>query len=290
MPEVQLTQGTIRYRDTGGSGEPIVFVHGFLVDGALWRGVADRLSDDFRCVMPDLPLGSHRTPMRPDADLTPPGLARLIDDFMRALDLEGVTLVGNDTGGALCQLVATRHPGRLARLVLTSCDAFENFPPRMFRYLALTARVPGGMTLLAKSMRLPGAARMPFSFGWVTKRSIPRDLLAQWTGPVIGDAAIRRDAGKVIRGIDPSYTLETAERLRDFDKPALVAWGADDKFFPVEHGERLAKILPDARFVRIPDSRSFVSVDQPERLADAIAGFVRETAAAPATEVASPAG
>ena len=109
MHEIELTPGTIRYRDVG-RGEPIVFVHGLLVNGDLWRKVVPPLARSFRCIVPDLPLGSHVTAMRPDADLTPPGLARLIADLLAALDLRDVTLVGNDTGGALCQLVATRPP------------------------------------------------------------------------------------------------------------------------------------------------------------------------------------
>ena len=130
-----LPQGTIRYRERG-NGEPIVFVHGLLVNGDLWRKVVPTLAKDFRCITPDWPLGSHEVPMNPDADLTPTGLAKLVADFLAALELENVTLVGNDTGGALSQIVVTEHPERIARLVLTPCDAFEVFPPRLFKYLS----------------------------------------------------------------------------------------------------------------------------------------------------------
>jgi pimeloyl-ACP methyl ester carboxylesterase len=170
--EVTLDQGTIRYRDTGGTGDPIVFIHGALVNGRLWEEVVPRLEGRYRCIVPDLPLGSHVIPMRRDADLTPPGLASLIAEFMAALDLNGVTLVANDTGGAISQLVAVNHPERLARLVLTPCDAYENFLPPAFRYLQLIGRVPGGVFLTAQSMRLRATRRMPLAYGWLTKKRL----------------------------------------------------------------------------------------------------------------------
>jgi pimeloyl-ACP methyl ester carboxylesterase len=283
---VELPQGTIRYRDSG-SGEPLVFLHGALVNGTLWRGVTPLLEERFRCVVPDLPLGSHEVPMHPEADLSPPGLARLVADFLEALELERVTLIGNDTGGAICQLVATQHPERIARLVLTPCDAYENFLPLAFRYLQLTARIPGGTTLLSKSMRFDFVRRAPIAYGWLTKRPVPADVLDGWTAPVMGDAGVRRDIGKVLRGISNRYTLEAAERLRDFDRPTLIAWTSEDRFFKPEHAERLAQTVPNARLIWIEDSRSFVPEDQPERLADAIAEFIRET---PATDPAAGAG
>ncbi len=197
---VDLPQGEIRYRDEG-SGEPIVFVHGFLVDGTLWREVTPRLAGSHRCIVPDLPLGSHRLPMRSDADLSPPGLAHLIDDFMAALGLEGVTLVANDTGGAIAQLVAINHPERLARLVLTPSDTYKDFFPPAFRYLQLVARIPGGIPVLMQTMRPRAMRRAPIAYGWLTKRRIGDDLLDRWVEPAMRDPAVRRDAVKMLRGV-----------------------------------------------------------------------------------------
>lgn len=131
MQEVSLPGGILPYQDVG-AGAPIVFVHGILCNGRLWRNVVAPLSGRFRCLVPDWPLGSHRLPLEPDADNSPLAVARRIAHFLEALGLEDVTLVGNDTGGALCQLVAVNHPERVGRLVLTSCDALEVFPPRAF--------------------------------------------------------------------------------------------------------------------------------------------------------------
>jgi pimeloyl-ACP methyl ester carboxylesterase len=271
---VDLPQGTVEYRDSG-SGPVLLFVHGLLVNGTLWRKVVSRLEGDFRCVVPDLPLGSHRVPLRADADLSPHGLARLIADFMDALALEDVTLIGNDTGGALCQLVATRHPDRLARLVLTPCDAYENFLPPAFRPLQWIARVPGGVNAMMQPMRFGAMQQLPMAFGMLTKRPIERSVRDGWVRPAIGSREIRRDVAKVLRGIAPRYTLEAAERLADFDRPVLLAWAPEDRFFKIGYAERLAATIPDARIERIDDSSTFVSEDQPERVADLVAAFAR---------------
>ena len=284
---VELSQGTVRYADAG-SGPTLLFVHGFLVDGTLWRDVVPMLSDRFRCVVPDLPLGSHRIAMKPGADLSPRGIAQIVADFMAALDLSDVTLIGNDTGGAICQIVATRHPERLGRLVLTPCDAYKDFLPPAFRYLQVAARVPGAITVLMQTMRPRAMRRTPIAFGWLTKKRIPDDLLDRWTEPAMSDPAIRRDAKKLLRGISNRYTLEAAERLASFDRPTLIAWAPEDKFFKLANGERLAATIPGARLELIHDSRTFASLDQPERLAELIGGFAAEAAATPAAAAAAP--
>ena len=279
--EVGLSQGTIRVHETG-SGEPIVFVHGLLVNANLWRKVVPELSRDFRCFSLDMPLGSHLKPMPKDADLSPYALADLIADAIEALGLDKVTLVGNDTGGALSQLVATRRPERIGRLVLTPCDAFDNFPPSIFKWALAPAQVPALVPLVFGPLRLRAPRRLPFAFGWLTKRPIDRDAEDSYVLPPLSDSGIRRDVAKILRGVDTKYTLEAAEKLRDFRSPALLAWASEDRFFPPEHAERLAKIIPDARVELIDDSYSFVPEDQPGRLAELIAGFVRQPARAPA--------
>ena len=281
MNEVTLSQGAIRYRDAG-SGSPIVFAHGLLVDGALWRKVTPLLEDRFRCIVPDLPLGSHREPMKPDADLTPPGVARILADFMAELDLEEVTLVGNDTGGAISQLVATEHPERLGRLVLTPCDAYENFLPPFFRPLQYAAKVPGLLTAVMQSTRIGAVQRSPLGFGLlISKDAMDPDVIDSWVRPYLTNPGVRRDTIKFLRSISNRYTLEAAERLRDFDRPTLIAWAPEDRFFKFRYAERLAAAIPNARLVRIENSRTFVSEDQPERLAEEIASFVTETSAIP---------
>jgi len=276
--EVTLPQGTIRYRERG-NGDPIVFVHGLLVNGDLWRKVVPSLSKDFRCITPDWPLGSHDVPMNADADLTTTGVAQLINDFIVALDLENVTLVGNDSGGALSQMVVSEHPERIHRLVLTPCDAFEVFPPALFKYLSLVSRTPGGVFGLAQTMRFRPLRGLPIAFGWLTKRSLDREASDSYVRPVISNQGIRRDAAKFIKGIDAGALQAAAPKLRSFDRPVLITWAADDRFFKIDLGKRLAAAFPNARFEVIEDSRTFVPEDQPDRLAQLIAAFAREPVA-----------
>jgi pimeloyl-ACP methyl ester carboxylesterase len=276
---LQLPQGTIRYRETG-TGEPIVFVHGLLVDGRLWDGPAERLRSDFRCILPDWPMGSHMVPMAAEADLSPTGVARIIADFLAALKLENVTIVGNDSGGAISQILVTRHPERIGRLVLTNCDTHENFPPFPFNLMPPIARLPGGMTALALPFRV-GAVRR-FTYSMFTERPIDPALIDSWLAPSQRDAGIRRDTRKFTAGVNKRYTLEAAERLASFERPTLLAWAPGDRFFGIGYAERLAETIPDARIERIAGAKTFVALDQPERLAEAIAAFVRETSLASA--------
>ncbi len=270
--EVHLPQGTIRYRELG-SGAPIVLVHGLLVNALLWADVAETLAKDFRVIAPDWPLGSQSLPLDPGADLRPPALAALIADFLTALDLQDVTLVGNDTGGALSQLVAVEHPERIGRLVLTPCDAYENFLPPMFAPLQLAARVPGAVWLIANSLRPRFAQRLPIAFGWLSKRPLDPAVADAFMRPVLSDRRIRRQVAAILRGIDKRYTLAAAERFGEFDKPVLLAWAPQDRFFKLRYAERMAAAFPNARLERIDDSYTFVSIDQPERTAGLIASF-----------------
>jgi pimeloyl-ACP methyl ester carboxylesterase len=277
MNEVEVTQGTIRYRESG-AGPPIVFLHGLLVDGRLWRKVTPLLEDRHRCIVPDLPLGSHTVPMSPGADLSPPGMAQLVTRFLEALELEDVTLVANDTGGAIAQITAASHPERIGRLVLTNCDAFENFLPPAFRPLQWAARMPGALAGMMQGMRLAPMRRLPIAFGWLIKRDFAGAPTREWVEPFLSDRAVRRDTVKLLKGIDPKYTLEAAEKLGAFERPALLAWAVEDRFFKLSYAERLADTIPGAQLERIEDSYTFVPEDQPERLAELIGAFARDPA------------
>lgn len=268
--ELQLPQGTIRYREAG-EGRPIVFVHGYLVDGRLWDGVVDRLSDRFRCIAPDWPIAAHQVAMNPDADLSPPGIARLIADFLAKLELEDVTIVGNDSGGAMSQVLVTSHPERIGRLVLTNCDTHENFPPGIFKAMPPIAKLPGGTFALLAPFRIEALARHAFSAFAETR--IPDQLVSSWMEPAKKDRGILRDAGKVTAGMNKRHTLAAAARLRGSQLPILLAWAPGDKYFPISYAERLAGEAGNATLVRIEGAKTFVALDQPARLAEEIAEF-----------------
>jgi pimeloyl-ACP methyl ester carboxylesterase len=271
---VELRQGRIRYRDEG-AGETIVFVHGLLVDGRLWDGVAARLSTDHRCIVPDWPLGSHRGALAPGADRSPRGIAHLIADFLERLELERVTVVANDTGGAITQILASERPERIAGVVLTNCDCLQNFLPPMFRPLQWLAHVPGAYWAIAQSLRSARLRRSMLGFGMLSHATIPDEITERWSTP-LRQAAIRADVVATLKAIDKRDTLAAAQALSERPLPMLLAWAPDDLAFPLRLAEKLGAMIPGSRLERVEGSRAFVPIDQPARLAELVDGFVRE--------------
>lgn len=270
---ISLPAGTIEYREHG-TGPPIVFVHGVGVNGDLWRGVVPRLADAHRCITPDLPLGAHSHPLRSDTDMSLPGLASIVADFVAALDLDDVAIVANDTGGAIAQALVADHPERIGRLVLTSCDAFDKYPPTPQRYLVVAARSRALMWFVAWSVQFKLVQRLPTAYGWTTRRPIDPAIMRSYTDPVRRDPGVRADLARLLRAVDTRDSYAAAAGLRAFDRPALVLWADGDRLFPPEDGRRLAKLLPHGRFATIPDSRTFVPEEQPERLASIVREFL----------------
>jgi pimeloyl-ACP methyl ester carboxylesterase len=271
---VELDAGPISYRSVGpDDGPAVVFVHGVLVDGSLWHGVADRLAEKgYRAITPNWPLGSHRQAMAPDADLSPRGVARIVLDFLAALDLSHVTLVGNDTGGAICQFVLDIDPTPVDRLVLTNCDSFRHFPPAAFKPLFWLGRVPGLSWALLQPTRSTFIRHL--NFRPLVAGPLDAEQTRAWITPVLQDRAVRRDLRKLFSKISPKELNEVGSRLHQFPRQVLLCWAPKDPFFRLKHAQRLEATFLDARLVEIPDARTFVPLDQPERLADEITAFV----------------
>jgi pimeloyl-ACP methyl ester carboxylesterase len=278
---IDLSAGEIAYEDTGGAGPVVVLLHGLLMDSSLWDGVIADLAVDHRCIAPTLPLGAHRSPMAEGTDLSLDGVARLVAEFLGRLDLDDVTVVGNDTGGALVQLLVRDGEPRVGRIVLASCDAFDNFPPGLTgKTVVLTGRLPPGLFgLFMQQLRLKPMRRLPFVFGWLTKRGDA--VTARWLKPLLAQPGIRRDAVRVLRamGAQRNLMLEAAEKLSTFDRPALVVWAERDRVMPPEHGRRLAEILPQGTLVEVADSYTLLPLDQPTALAQAIRTWLRADSA-----------
>ncbi len=277
MPIVEIPQSRtvspIEYRVAGpehSDAPPVVFVHGLLVDSQLWTGVADRLAAaGIRSYAPTLPLGSHRIALGPDADLTPRGVARLILGFLAALDLHNVTLVGNDTGGALCQFVIDTDPERIAALVLTNCDAFDKFPPPPFGLLVKAGRSRAMLKIMAASTRPTVLRHSALGFGPLA-RNLDADVTRSWMEPLRTDRAIRADTARFMAGIDKADLLDVSTRLGAFTRPVRLVWGERDRFFKLEFAQRLAQTFPSAELTTVPDGLTFVPLDAPEAVAEAI--------------------
>jgi pimeloyl-ACP methyl ester carboxylesterase len=276
MHEIELSAGPIAYEDTTGPGPVVVLLHGLAMDGSVWNQVVQQLRPDHRCLIPTMPLGGHRKPMREDADLSAPGIAKLVAEFLEALDLREVTLVGNEAG--MFQITAGLYPERLARLVLTPCESFENYPPGLPGWMVeISLKMPGGAFLMAQSLRVRPLRRLPLTFGWMAKRPIPRQMMDAWLRPLQTCRGVRRDLTKFIRTSSREDMLAAAERLRSFDRPALVVWSPEDRMNPPEHGRRWAALLPQGRLIEISDSYTLMPLDQPDALACVIREFIRDT-------------
>ena len=280
MPTVELAQGRIHYRAAGpaaGSQPAVVFLHGLLVNGELWTGVGDVLATlGVRSYAPDLPLGSHPIPLSPDADLSPRGVARLIIAFLEALELDDVTLVGNDTGGALCQFLIDADPSRVGRLVLTNCDAFDEFPPAPFGLLVKAGSRPGRLRAMMSMMRPTRARHSVLGYGPLVRTRLDPALTRRWITPAITDAGIRRDAARFMGAIRSAELLEVSNRLDRFTKPVLLLWGSADRFFKIAFAHRLRAVFPDARVVEVAGGRTFLPLDDPDRVAFEIHKFAAE--------------
>ncbi|HET6298508.1 MAG TPA: alpha/beta hydrolase [Kribbella sp.] len=280
---IDLSAGTIDYEDSGGDGPVVVLLHGLLMDHTLWSDVVQNFGGAYRCIVPTLPLGAHRHPVTDTADLSLGGLAGLVAEFLDRLSLQDVTLVGNDTGGALVQMVILKGNPRVSRIVLASCEAFDNFPPGATgKTLFLTGKLPPALFgAFMQQLRLKPLRRMPISFGWLTKRG--DRTVAKWLEPVLTQPEIRRDAVRLLRALAPgrSLLIEASEGITAFPGPGLVVWAQGDRVMPPKHGARLAELLPQGRLVEVPDSYTLIPLDQPAQLAAAIDEFVSTASTRP---------
>ncbi len=265
----------LMYSDTGGDGPAVVLLHGVLMGGSLWDGVVSKLRDRYRCIVPELPFGAHRTPMPEGADLTLGSLARMIADFLVELDLRDVTLVCNDWGGAQL-VIAPGGSQRVANLVLVSCEAFDNYPPGLpGRLLCLNASLPGGTFITSQLLRPRLLRHLPVTFGALSNRRVPNDQFMSWIEPLRRDRRIRRDFDKYARSVpNKTQLLEWADEQRAFAGPVLVVWARDDKLMPPEHARRLSEHFANAELVWVDDSRTLIPIDQHETLASHLEDFL----------------
>lgn len=274
MPSIDLAFGPLDYRTTGPDdvGSPTaVFVHGFLANATLWDPVAEQLATaGVRCILPDWPLGAHRRPARPASDLSPPAMGTAVLELLDRLDLSNVTLVGSDSGGAICQLALKGDHTRIAALVLTNCDTFENFPPPAFVPLFWAARHERAVWALAQVTRSRPARHSPVAFGPLLTKPRPAALTRGWMQPALDDPAIRHDIARFARSVRRDELLGAESWLANFDKPVRLVWGTRDRHFSLKWARRLAAALPQATVDEVFDATTFVSIDNPTAVALAV--------------------
>jgi pimeloyl-ACP methyl ester carboxylesterase len=275
----ELPQGRISYRAAGppsSSRPPVVFLHGLLVDSRLWEPVADRLAaEGIRSYAPTLPLGAHERSMNADADLSPQGIAGLVGGFIAALGLDNVTIVGNDTGGAICQLMLAGDTGRIGAAVLTNCDALGTFPPRALAPLFFAGRHPGLVACLVPGLRSARVRAGRLGFGPLASAPLDAELTRGWIEP-LASTAIRRDLAKFARAVRPGVLVDAASRFSQFTGPVRILWGDDDAYFAAVLGQQLSEAFPNASLATVPGGRTFLPLEHPDAVADEIIAAISD--------------
>lgn len=274
MPEVEVSAGPIEYGDSGGEGRPLVFLGGLPHDGRLWDEVIAELRSRFRCLTPVLPLGAQRKPLRPDADLSLPGLSRIVTEFLERLELEDAIVCFNDWGGAQT-MVSHGGVDRVGGLVLISCETENNYPPGVAGQIAaLSGWLPGGFAVMRMALLSPTLRRLPFTYGRMSKHEIPDELMREWLEP-LKRPEIRHDLRRYVRDVRRGRREMRAATpaLRTFERPVLVVWDAEGTMMPNEEGRRLADAFPNSKYVELPDCYTLIPLDQPVALAREIREF-----------------
>jgi pimeloyl-ACP methyl ester carboxylesterase len=192
----------------------------------------------------------------------------MIRDFIDELGLSDVTLVGSDTGGGLCQLVIDAYPDKIGRVVLTNCDAFDKFPPFPFTLVFALLRGPVSIKVLFEQMRIKALRHSPLGFGLLVHPD--PQLTNSWLEPCRSDISIRRDLATLLRNVAKTDLVDASTRLGRFTKPVTIVWGQGDRAFTPALGRRLAALFPNGSLIEVPGARTFVSLDAPETVIDAI--------------------
>jgi pimeloyl-ACP methyl ester carboxylesterase len=272
--------GPVAWRSSG-SGPALVFFAGALANGDLWRDVIAALEDRYRCITIDLPLGAHPWPLAPGADRSATSLARLLLDCLELLEVEDATVVANDTAGGLLLLsLATDHPalGRVGHLVLTNCENYDLFPPDKLKKAVAVARAfprlaRAAMRLQMRLQNRSSAVRRR-GISTVAASGLDDERMESFAAPILRDHRVADDLVAALAGERPQLLLDAAKAIPRFDRPVLVIWGESCEFFPMAGAQRLASDFPVATLVPVPGAKTWVPVDNPAAVSDAIATFI----------------
>lgn len=270
MTDLVVPGGRIEVRSVG-QGPTVLFVHGLLVNGHVWDPLIPGLADRLRMVLPDLPLGGHKSALEPDADCSLEAHAARVLKLARQLP-QPLVLVGSDTGGAIAQIAVAREPDLFDRLVLLPSDAFNNCPPKLLVPVRWLAAVPGAINAVAFSLRWSVMVRIMMAL--VSRRRSSSAFLDELAGDLRTNPGVQRDLRKLLRNLRPEVTSAVAGELHRFKQPVLIAWARHDPLFPLNHAERLAGCFPQASVVLAERSRAFISIDEPQWLSERILEFV----------------
>jgi pimeloyl-ACP methyl ester carboxylesterase len=255
---VQTASGRIGYTEQG-SGPVALFVHGVLLNAYLWRHQLAELSDIRRCIAVDL-LAHGDTEIAPDQDVSVTANAKMLKEFLDALHIDQVDLVGNDSGGGIAQIFAALYPKRVRSLTLTDCDAHDNWPPEAFKpFLAMAAAggLPGTLNALLADKNV---YRSPQALGsaYEHPEQLSDESIETYLRPFVRSEQRTRDLQRFLAAFDNRHTLAIEAQLRTLKAPTLIVWATDDVYFDVKWSCWLAETIPGTRRrVEFKDARIF---------------------------------
>lgn len=256
----------ISYTDVG-QGPVTLFVHGVFTNGQLWRNCV-RLLPDRRCISIDLPGHGHTPPIN-EASVW--GLADAVGTLINQLNLGDVHLVGNDTGGAVSQVVLTRDPARFATFALTNCDTEGNFPPPAFRPAVWAAKTGLLRRMASPLIRMPKLAKQIYRTGYQNVSAVPDDIIADYLTPILGNADGVAFMTSLLASMTPEQLAPIRPLLQKCDIPTAIIWGTGDLFFKRRWADWLVDVIPGARTVtEIPGGRLFFPDERAPELTTAL--------------------
>jgi pimeloyl-ACP methyl ester carboxylesterase len=282
--QVDTRLGPVAWQSSG-HGPTLVFFAGALANHDLWREVIASLEERYRCITIDLPLGAHPWPLSPGADRSATSLARLLLDCLELLEVNDATVVANDTAGGLLLLsLATDPPGleRVGRLVLTNCESYDQFPPDALKKASAFCRTFPRLAAGLLRLQARSSAARRRATAKVTAHGLDHEREESFFGPVQRDRRVADDLVAAMAGFRPRILLDAADAIPRFDRPVLLVWGESCDFFPLSAAQRLASEFPNATLVSVAGAKTWVPIDKPSAVADAIGAFV------PAARTAQP--
>jgi pimeloyl-ACP methyl ester carboxylesterase len=268
--QVQTPSGVVGYLDTGGDLPVALFVHGVATGSTLWSNALPLLADQRRCIAVDLPLHG-RTPAASDQEFTLTAMAEFLTEFCDALGLTEFDLVGNDTGGAICQVFAVREAKRLRTFTLTNCDTQGNLPPKAFVPTVLMARARLLAPLGRRARKSARARRMMLSSTLEDVNSVPEQVTAGWAQPVFATRQTARQFQRWIGGMNDRELVAIEPELKRLAAPTLMIWGTRDPFFKMRWAEWLRDTIAGATgIVEIPGGKLFFPYERAQEFAAAV--------------------
>lgn len=264
---IRTSVGPVPVRRRDGDGNVVVCVHPALFDGRFWQPMVAELPPDVPVLVPDLPLGAQRRPVPADVSPTLEAVAAALVEIASASTSAPLVLVGNGTGGAIAQIAAGAHPDRVRGLVLAPCEVFEHLPPRGSRLLQSLCRYPAGARLVARLMTFGPVLANPSPHNDLTRRGVPRELVADWLAPPIRDRRIARDLATTLASQRPELTLAAADAVRDADIAVGVLWTRRGGPFRAEDGARFAAHVGAGRLEWVDTAGALVAWDEPAAMA-----------------------